>query len=71
MLQIKVKFMAKAELESKLSGFQIITQIGSPTQKAVKVFWFQVFLSIWVRKMGHNSERKAYPGNSGKIKEKK
>lgn len=50
--QIKVKFTAQAEFESRLSGFQSIALIWLSYSEAMKSFWFQVFISIWVRKRG-------------------
>lgn len=50
--QIKVKFTAQEEFESRLSGFQSTALIWLGYSEAMKSFWFQVFISIWVRKRG-------------------
>lgn len=57
--------MAQAELESKLSGFQTTTLIRLSYSEGSESRLVPSCLSTWVRKMGYNSERKSYPGNSG------
>lgn len=50
--QIKVKFTTQAEFECRLAGFQSIALIWLSYSEAMNSFWFQVFISIWVRKRG-------------------
>ena len=59
LLQIKAKFMAQAEMESELCGFQAITLIWLSYSEGNERLWVQAFLSIWVRKLGHNLKEKA------------